>query len=157
MPRVTASVGWSFKSQRKITPKFLYCLLSSSLFQRKFTTSSVNITDEEVKEFQANGVVCLRNAFSKDWVDLAYRGMEKNLANPSKYCDYLEGESKEEFYFNDYLNWNKIDEIQDYVLKSPAAEIAGLLMQSQVSLSFSYLTEKDAVYELLSNSQTMLF
>jgi ectoine hydroxylase-related dioxygenase (phytanoyl-CoA dioxygenase family) len=37
-------------------------------------------------------------------------------------------------YFNDYCNWKKIPEFQEYVHNSPAAELAGTLMCSEVSL-----------------------
>jgi len=36
-------------------------------------------------------------------------------------------------YFNDYCNWKKIPEFQEYVHNSPAAELAGTLMCSKVS------------------------
>jgi ectoine hydroxylase-related dioxygenase (phytanoyl-CoA dioxygenase family) len=37
-------------------------------------------------------------------------------------------------YFNDYCNCKKIPEFQEYIYNSPAAELAGTLMCSEVSL-----------------------
>ena len=42
-------------------------------------------------------------------------------------------------YFNDYCNWKKIPEFQQYVHNSPAAELAGTLMSSEVSLLAAYI------------------
>jgi ectoine hydroxylase-related dioxygenase (phytanoyl-CoA dioxygenase family) len=42
-------------------------------------------------------------------------------------------------YFNDYCNWKKIPEFQEYIYNSPAAELAGNLMHSEVTLLNSYV------------------
>jgi len=67
---------------------------------------------------------------------IAHQGIEKSFSDPSKYCDWLVGENGKGVYFNDYMNWRKISEFEKFVLHSPAAKIAGLLMQSDVSIFF---------------------
>ena len=44
-----------------------------------------------------------------------------------------QGDENEGAYFNDYCNWEKIPQFKKYIMESPAAEIAGRLMESQVS------------------------
>ncbi len=112
-------------------------LFSCTQYNRNLDNNEFKLTDEKVGEFQENGVVCLRGVFNKKWRDLAHAGMEKNFANPSEFCDSLPGEDGDEVYFNDYLNWNKIEEIEKYVRESPAAEIAGRLMMSKVRFDLS--------------------
>ena len=91
---------------------------------------------QAISEFQENGVVCIRKLFNESWQRIAHQGIEKNFNNPSTYCDWLVGENGDGVYFNDYMNWNKIPEIEKFVLGSPAAKVAGLLMQSEVCHTF---------------------
>ena len=49
--------------------------------------------------------------------------------------EWLQSEDSETFYFNDFFNWRKIPEFEEFVFKSPAAEIAGKLMKSEVTSS----------------------
>ena len=87
---------------------------------------------QSISEFQENGVVCMRHLFDEKWIKVAHQGIEKNFSNPSKYCDWLVGQNGKGVYFNDYMNWRKISEFEKFVLHSPAAKIAGFLMQSEV-------------------------
>ena len=64
------------------------------------------ISDEDIKQFSEDGAVVLRNVFrrvkvraqfaavhllfcSSDWVEIVKRGIEVNLARPSKYSERL--------------------------------------------------------------------
>jgi hypothetical protein len=40
------------------------------------------ITDEEIKTFEEDGVVCLRQRFEPHWLESLAEGFEKNLAAP---------------------------------------------------------------------------
>jgi len=64
--------------------------------------------------------------------------------SPSKDKLYLNARKFQEgtssgTYFNDYCNWKKIPEFQEYVHNSPAAELAGTLTCSKVSLLTAYI------------------
>lgn len=39
-------------------------------------------------------------------------------------------------YFNDYCNWRRIPEFQDFAFNSPAAEIAGRMMRSRFAVFY---------------------
>ena len=99
-----------------------------------FSTLSSCLHPDIIDEFQENGVVCLRNVFNKHWQEVADIGIKKCFNNPSEYCDWIIGEDGEGVYFNDYLNWEKVDEIKEYAFNSQAAAIAGQLMKSNVSV-----------------------
>ena len=64
------------------------------------------ISDEDIKQFSEDGALVLRNVFrrvkvraqfaavhllfcSSDWVEIVKRGIEVNLARPSKYSERL--------------------------------------------------------------------
>ena len=89
------------------------------------------VTVQEIKTFQEQGVVCVRGAF-REWVDKLKKGVGANHANPSKDGEWLKSKDSQTFYFNDYFNWRRIPEFEEFVRSSPAAEIAGKLMKSEV-------------------------
>ena len=84
-----------------------------------------------VSQYLDDGVVILRKAISKFWINQLSLGIKKNFKNPSKYkCVYEKKESKELFY-DDYCNWQRIKEYKDFFYKSNAAKIASQLMRSK--------------------------
>ena len=91
------------------------------------------VTAQEIRTFQEQGVVCLRGLFGQ-WVEKLKKGIATNHAHPSQFSEWLKSEDSQTFYFNDYFNWHQIPEFEEFVLSSPAAEIAGKLMASKVCL-----------------------
>ncbi|XP_043210533.1 uncharacterized protein LOC122375295 [Amphibalanus amphitrite] len=91
------------------------------------------VTELDIQQFAMDGAVCLRRVFSERWVDAVRQGIEANKAAPSPCAESLKGDDSEGAYFNDYCNWEKIPQFREYITESPAAEIAGRLMESQVS------------------------
>ena len=89
------------------------------------------VTAQEIRTFQEQGVVCLRRVFG-EWVDKLKKGIATNHTNPSEFSEWLKSEDSQTFYFNDFFNWRNIPEFKEFVLESPAAEIAGQLMESEV-------------------------
>jgi len=105
---------------------FLKC---SGGFSRKFVTA------QEIRTFQERGVVCLRGVFG-EWVEKLKKGIATNHASPSEFSEWLKSEDSQTFYFNDYFNWRKIPEFEEFVLASPAAEVAGKLMKSEFAVFY---------------------
>ncbi|XP_002738455.1 uncharacterized protein LOC100372635 [Saccoglossus kowalevskii] len=90
------------------------------------------ITEDNIREFQQNGAICLRGVFDDQWIELVKRGIEKNLADPSpEYSENLKGDKGPGSYFNDYCNWERFDEFKQFVFESPAAGIVGKLMNAK--------------------------
>jgi len=96
----------------------------------------VKLTEEQIQEFQQVGAICLRNVFDATWVDKVIHGIDKVLVNPSQYGERLtdDPDGTTGAYFNDYCNWTRIDEFQDYVYNSPAAGIAGKMQAVVIQL-----------------------
>ncbi|XP_063965086.1 uncharacterized protein LOC129274676 [Lytechinus pictus] len=90
------------------------------------------LNEEIIREFSENGAVCLRQAFSKEWLDVVEKGIERNMKDPGKNMEILQSEEGGTGrYFTDFANWWRITEFQEFVRKSPAAEICGKLMGSK--------------------------
>ena len=105
---------------------------ASSLLKFTRGCSRCLVTTQEINTFQDEGAICLRGFF-RDWVENVKRGIAANIKNPSERSQWIQSEDSETFYFTDYFNWRKIPEFEEFMLKSPAAEIAGKLMKSEVT------------------------
>ena len=86
------------------------------------------VTTDQIEAFQRDGAVCLRGVFEERWLATVARGIEANLANPSEFSESLAGGIGR--FFNDYCNWQRIPAYRDFIMHSPAAEIAARLMGS---------------------------
>ncbi|MAT98848.1 MAG: hypothetical protein CL608_17020 [Anaerolineaceae bacterium] len=92
------------------------------------------VTTTQIQAFQQDGAIRLQKVFDKEWLNTIARGIEKNLANPSQYSESLDAGSGR--FFNDYCNWQRIPEYQEYIRQSPAAEIAARLMGSAKAIFY---------------------
>ena len=85
----------------------------------------------KINDYQNYGVTVLRNAVPLRWVKTLQNGVVKNFQNPSKYkCVYEENTEKELFY-DDYCNWQRIDEYRKFFFDSGIAKIVSQLMKSK--------------------------
>ena len=88
------------------------------------------ITKKIINDYNNNGVVVLRNIISKKWITILKRGLKKNFQNPSKYKCVYERNNKKELFYDDYCNWNKIEEYKSFIFQSDIGKKAKELMQS---------------------------
>lgn len=86
-----------------------------------------------IKDYEKNGAVLLKGIF-KNWINKIAAGIEKNLAAPSQYAS--ENDVKDGRFFDDYCNWEKIDEFEDFIRNSDAAKIVAKVMQSKTAQFF---------------------
>ena len=96
------------------------------------------------EDFQRDGAVVVRGAFSADDVSLLERGIERNLAEPSERALVASRPDDPGRFFEDFCNWERIPEFEEFIRQSPAAAIAGELMGSQqVRLFHDHLLVKE--------------
>lgn len=88
------------------------------------------VTQQQIEEFQRDGVVLIKGLF-KDHVDTLAAGVERNMTEPGEYAaeNLKAGEGGR--FFDDYCNWSRIPEFEQVIRNSPAAEVAADLMRSQ--------------------------
>ncbi len=128
------------------------------------------ISQDNIDSYQRDGVGLVRGLF-KDYVATLRKGIEINMAHPSKFGKQanLEEGAKGAF-FDDYCNWNRIAEFEDAIRHSPAAEVAADLMQSEtVQLFHDHVLVKepgtaaatpwhqDGPYYFVDGQQTITF
>lgn len=91
------------------------------------------VTERDIEAYERDGAVCLRGVFDADWLDTLAVGLEKNFADPGPDNTVYTGEGEPGGFYDDYCNWQRIPEYRDFVLNSPAGEIAGRITRSGAS------------------------
>ena len=111
------------------------------------------VAESDIEAFQRDGVVCLRGVLSDHWIELLRAGFERNLTEPSErasifYDDAMafvgvrDEETRGRYtgrddlaavprFMNDIDNWRDLPEYEEFLFRSPCAEIAGRLMRSR--------------------------
>ncbi len=93
------------------------------------------ITSEQIQEFQDNGVVLLKGAFT-DQVEGVRTAIEENKVNPSWRERTYHSDDGSAPFFQDYVVWNQFDGYRELVQTSGMAEMAAKLMQSKTARIF---------------------
>jgi ectoine hydroxylase-related dioxygenase (phytanoyl-CoA dioxygenase family) len=96
---------------------------------KAFDTGETGLAAERAA-YARDGVVVVRGAFT-DWVETLRAGFERNLAAPSGFAIENVGSGENGRFFEDYCNWQRIPEFEDFIRNSPAAAIAGRIMGAQ--------------------------
>ena len=101
---------------------------------------------EAIDAYARDGVVCLRQAFSSQWVDIVSEGMEtaiaKGVGRDTVFNIAAPGEPG--FFFYDSFMWKHIDAFRRFVFESPAPELARRIMRSEgVLLYFDFMLVKE--------------
>lgn len=95
--------------------------------------NGVRISARQIEDFARDGAICLRGLFDLKWLDKLSLGVEKNFSAPGPDHTVYTKTGEPGGFYDDYCNWTRIDEYQDFVLHSPAAEIAAKLTGSTES------------------------
>jgi len=95
----------------------------------------VIISNKNVEDYNIKGAIVLRSVF-KDWVETLRVGIQKLILNPSPRERSYNPDDGSAPFFQDLCNWNRFQEFDDFVKKSPMGEIAAKLMKSNVSRFF---------------------
>lgn len=95
------------------------------------TKPQLLVSEANVKAFEHEGAVKLSGLFEPHWLESLARGIEKNFQDPGPDATRYTPEGAPGGFYDDYCNWQHIEEYRDYVFNSPAAAIAGRLMRSR--------------------------
>ncbi|MCC2597579.1 phytanoyl-CoA dioxygenase family protein [Pusillimonas sp. MFBS29] len=91
-------------------------------------------TTDFAKDYAKDGVVCIRQAFSDEWITLARQGIKKNIARPSTFFRRLD--DGQGAFLSDCWSRRYIPELTRFCMESPAARIAAHgLASSRVRLA----------------------
>ena len=93
------------------------------------------ISANHVDAYRRDGAVLIKGLLA-EYVDLIREGIELNMLSPGPYAaeNLKPGEAGR--FFDDYCNWQRIDQFRDVIYHSPVGEIAADLMGSQSAQIF---------------------
>ena len=95
------------------------------------TELSRQITNEEVEIFHRDGVILLKAMFDDEWIELLKTGLNQNCQNPTHRARTWDRDAEGHTMFWDSQAWQGIEEYQEFIFNSPAAQLAGQLLQAQ--------------------------
>ncbi len=88
------------------------------------------INEQHIEDYQRDGVVLIKGLFA-DYIEVIRRGIAVNMEHPGPYAaENLQPDEAGRF-FDDYCNWQRIDEFREVIENSPAAAVAADLMRSR--------------------------
>jgi ectoine hydroxylase-related dioxygenase (phytanoyl-CoA dioxygenase family) len=93
----------------------------------------MNISEEDIAFYRENGAIVVRGAFQPDDVSLLEQGISRNIAEPSPLAIVASRPEDPGYFLEDFCNWQRIPQYQQFLETSPAAAIAGQLMGSRVA------------------------
>ena len=101
------------------------------------------ITQDEINTFDVDGVVCLRQFFDTNTVELLQEIAEENILNPSPIAiDASQGWTGR--FFGDTFVWAHHPHLKEFVWHSPAADMAKEILQSnKINVIFDQFLIKD--------------
>ncbi|MAT88306.1 MAG: phytanoyl-CoA dioxygenase [Aestuariivita sp.] len=88
------------------------------------------VTPKMVLNYEQDGVVLIKGLFS-NYINTLRRGVEFNMQNPGPFGAENVKKGGLGRFFDDYCNWNRIDEFREVIEKSDAALVAAQLMKSE--------------------------
>ena len=79
------------------------------------------LSSEEIDSYKNQGAIVINNIFSP-WIDLLRTGFDKVLKEPGPHAreNVINEEGR---FFEDYCNWQRINEFKKFAEESPAAQI----------------------------------
>lgn len=108
----------------------------------------MQITAEHIADFHRDGVVMIPNVFDQSWVDLLSAGLDEHLGDPTSRARVWDRDDNGSTMMWDSMAWHDVPQYQQFVFESPAAELAGRLLESK-AVNFFF----DAVFVRSAGSQ----
>lgn len=91
----------------------------------------------EIQAFEKDGVVCLRGTFDQDWIHHLQNWTEIAMADPGPNAEEYTKDGRSGRAFNDLDLARRHPGFRKFVFESPAAELAGQIMNSR-KVNFFY-------------------
>jgi len=125
-----------------------YAVGENNVYDLSMSVAAVEVTEEQVQCFATDGVILLRKAIPKEWIERLQVGIEENLRSPTERARVWDRRADGTATFYDSQAWQAIPEYKAFVLESPMAELACRVMGS-VAVSFFF----DAIFVRTAGAQ----
>jgi ectoine hydroxylase-related dioxygenase (phytanoyl-CoA dioxygenase family) len=102
------------------------------------------VTSAEIETYGRDGVVCLRGIYNLSWIEFLREAVDAAMAAPGSDAEEYTGEGRTGRFFGDLDLWKRLPAFRDYAFRSPCAEIAGTVMNSEkINLFYDQLLVKE--------------
>ena len=102
------------------------------------------ITEEEIRTFEDDGVVCVRGVLDEEWIARMQCATDEILDHPTKFGQDMNDADEGGRYAFDQNMWLFQDEFRAFIYESPRAEVAAKILRSKVvNLIFDFLLVKE--------------
>ena len=102
------------------------------------------MTEEDIAAYRRDGAVCVRGVATAAEIDLVSAAIDRVLDEPSELA-LVASREDDGLFFEDFRNWQRIEETERFVRTSSAAEVvAALTGSSQVRLHHDHVLVKEA-------------
>lgn len=100
------------------------------------------VSQDQIRTWRQDGVLCLPGAFSSDWIDSLREGFAVSMAQPGPFSkDYAADRGK---FFTDHGMFRRHEVFRRFVFSSPAAAICAALMGARkVNLMDDHMLVKE--------------
>ncbi len=95
------------------------------------TPFAKHLPEQDVKAFQRDGVILIKNAFEPRWLSQLHAGIKRDLKTPTPRLERHSAEDAPAHYWEDFWAWSLIPEFEDFLRASPAAGLAAQLLAAQ--------------------------
>ena len=101
------------------------------------------LSQEQIKHYKEDGVILIKEVFLP-WIEKLKIGFEKVLKNPGPHARENVIEKDKGSFFEDYCNWQRINEFKEFIENSPAAEIVAQSTNSKnIRIFHEHIFSKD--------------
>ncbi|CAH1772750.1 unnamed protein product [Owenia fusiformis] len=102
------------------------------------------VSEKDIKTFQDDGVVVVRQVVSPEWVDKLRDAFDWAMNNPSPLSEEHVGEGEPGRFFDDQFLWKRNDSVKDFVFNGPLAKAAATVMSSEkVNVFYDHVLVKE--------------
>ena len=103
------------------------------------------LSEKQINDYQNDGVIIIKNVF-KNWIEPLRKGFQKVLDSPSKHGRENVNDDNGRF-FEDYCNWERIEEFKDCLYNSPGAQIVAEATNSKsIQIFHDHIFIKDQAH-----------
>ena len=112
-----------------------------------FRPTALGVPGEDaIGAFERDGVVCLRGAFPREWVDAVSRGMDIAQGGEHRpgFAFTIAEPGESGYFFYDTFMYQRIDEFKRFYRESPAADLAMNILRSRsIIFYFDFMLVKE--------------
>ena len=107
------------------------------------------LSEKQINDYQNDGVIIIKDVF-KDWIEPLRKGFQKVLDSPSKHGRENVTDDNGRF-FEDYCNWERIEEFKDCLYNSAGAQIVAEATNSKSIQIFHEHFASERIHDFLTS------